>query len=109
MGELAASVEGCEVVLRYEDGAEFSPALSEALAELAQAMYEQNVGEAEVAGFGLRIGDLGLAGTQPMTTGVVSCWGFEAGGHCSWYSSDGSSGGGPKGPRSCTIHSKEAK
>jgi hypothetical protein len=103
LGELRASIEGCEVVLRYDEDAEFSPGLRDALAELADAMQEQLLGEAEVQGFGLTVGDIGLRGSRPGVNGVGdSCWGYSYGGHCSWHS-------GSSDPSSCTIHSSEAK
>ncbi len=102
MGELRAAVDGCEVVVRFTDGEDLNPALREALAELAEAMYEQQIGEAEVQGFGLQIGDLGLRDMAPVAKSAASCWGYTEGGHCTWYS-------GEAGPTSCTIHSRESK
>ncbi len=101
MGELIAAVPGCEVVVRFSDGDALSPALRDALAELADAMYAEQVAaddEAEVAGFSLTVGSLGLGMSTPSLRSGDSCWGYTDGGHCTWYS-------GGLGPTSCTIHS----
>ncbi len=103
LGELRAAIEGCEVILRYDESTEFGPALREALAELAEAMQEQLLGDAEVQGFGLTVGDIGLRGSGPGVNRVGdSCWGYTYGGHCTWHS-------GSNDPTSCTIHTMEAK
>ena len=103
LGELRAAIEGCEVTLRYDEATEFSPELRDALAELAEAMQEQLLGEAEVQGFGLTVGDISLRGPGPRVDSVgESCWGYTYGGHCSWHS-------GSSDPTSCTIHSSEVK
>lgn len=105
-GELRAAMPGCEVVLRFGDGHEISEPLRDALAELADAMYAEQLesSDDDVTGFSLGIGGLNLRGSVP-TNQVAggNCWGYdEAEGHCSWYSGPGVPSGGPS---SCTIHS----
>ena len=109
LGELRAAVDGLEVVVRFRDDEAVTPALRAALAELADAMHAEQLAaagdHAEVAGFGLQVGALGLESRnlERGSTGVWdSCWGYQVGGHCSWYSGRTSDTG---GPTSCTIHS----
>jgi hypothetical protein len=103
MGELKAAVDGCEVVVRFDEDTEFSPALAEALAAVAEAMHAQQLEEAEVSGFGLTVGGLGLSPRGPVSRGARDCWGYEDGGHCGWYSDDPEDRQQPGGPTSCTI------
>lgn len=101
MGRLRAAIEGCEVVVQFEDGDDLSPDLRGALAALAEAMGEQQLGSAEVEGFGLRIGDLGrLKGAELSTGKGWSCWGYWDDG-CTWMS-----GGGDCDLSSCTVMSE---
>ena len=104
MGQLRASVDGCEVVVKFEEGTEFSPALVAALSEVAEAMHAEAVGGAEVQGFGLTVGSLGLDLRGPAPRGAGSCWGYtgtDDGGSCTWYTDSPSD----PNPQSCTIYS----
>jgi hypothetical protein len=111
MGELRAAIEGCEVTVRFDgDEVEMAPGLRSALAELADAMYEEQMGESEVEGFGLNIGGLGLDKASIAPTGYWgSCWGNWSGG-CTWYTIDtdpGESAPSPSG--GCSIFSIRRK
>lgn len=106
MGQLRAGIDGLEVVVNLEEGTTIPPDLGDALGELAEAMYAQQMASAgpEVEGFGLSIGGLGFkAGGAPITSGVRDCWGFGEGGHCGWYSDTEEDRNQPGGPTSCTI------
>lgn len=100
MGELTAALPDCEVVVRFDDSEALTPDLRAALSELADAMYAEQVADhdAEVAGFSLTLGSLGLQTSPLSLRSGDSCWGYTEGGHCTWYS-------GGVGPTSCTIHS----
>ncbi|MEZ5250906.1 MAG: hypothetical protein R2713_17345 [Ilumatobacteraceae bacterium] len=84
------------------DGIELPSRLRDALAGLAEAMHAHATDEAEVQGYALAIGDLGLSAMPgPYVSAAQSCWGFISG-TCAWFSrTDDDSGGDPKG---CGIY-----
>ncbi len=107
MGQLRAAVDGCEVVVNFEEGIELGPALVAALSEVAEAMHAEAAGTAEVEGFGLTVGSLGLDMAGPTTMEAKSCWGYsttDGSDSCTWYSNDA----GDKNPTSCTIYSRKS-
>lgn len=101
--ELRAATPELEVVIRFDDPDTMSPALKEALAELADALAAEAPGnpDDEVTGFSLEVGTLGLA-TRPITQirDGDSCWGYTHGEHCWWFS-----GGWDGSVDTCTIFS----
>ena len=102
MGELRAAVDGCVGRVELTDGIELPSRLRDALAGLAEAMHAHATDEAEVQGYALAIGDLGLSAMPgPYVSAAKSCWGFISG-TCAWFSrTDDDSGGDPKG---CGIY-----
>jgi len=109
MGELRASVDGCELVVHLEEGSELSGELRDALSEVADAMYAERAEAAEVSGFTLKLGDmgLGLGPKGPVTTQAWSCWGFDASTmHCTWFSEDAGCAG-HADPPSCTVYTRK--
>lgn len=104
--DLRISIPGCTVTVRAASATAIEGDLRAALAELADAVHAEVAAAAEaddeVTGFALSVGSLGLESAKiTASKNEESCWWYDDGGHCGWYS-------GPKtgegGASSCTIH-----